>query len=192
MENKEKAPDFLEQDLEQDAAPPVDDDALQEIAKLGADQVRLEDSVEDLENRLKEMKERLRNVSENLLPAAMASIGMASFKLAEGYSITVKEDIAANISKANQPKAFDWLREHEHGDLIKNEIKATLGRGEEKIAQQLLAKMAEIGVQKFASKESIHPQTLKAFCKEQLESGAEFPPDLFSIFEIKKAKISRK
>jgi hypothetical protein len=40
-----------------------------------------------------------------------------------------------------------------------------------------------------AVKESVHPQTLNAFVKEQLTSGKDLPADLFGVYVGSRAKL---
>jgi hypothetical protein len=43
----------------------------------------------------------------------------------------------------------------------------------------------------YSGKTGVHPQTLAAFVKEQVESGADFPLDVFNVYIGQIAKIKR-
>ena len=54
----------------------------------------------------------------------------------------------------------------------------------------LKAQLEEQGLE-YSGKMGVHPQTLTAFVKEQVESGAEFPLELFNVYIGQIAKIKR-
>ena len=66
-------------------------------------------------------------------------------------------------------------------DIIKNTVSCVFGRGEDSQAEEFLKIAAEQGVPA-AQKEEVHPSTLKAFVKERVEVGDEFPMDLFGAY----------
>ena len=61
--------------------------------------MELQLQVQDLENQLNHIKGLLREVQEEQIPDLMISIGMASFKLSDGSSISVKDEVYASIPK---------------------------------------------------------------------------------------------
>lgn len=160
-----------------------------EIAALAKLQLSLVAQQQELELELKGLSEKLRRVQEIDLPAAMQQAGVSEIKLPDGYKITVKEDVYASIPAENKDGAFEWLREHGFGDLIKNEVAVSFGKGEEDQAASLLRELDANGWRNYQQKTAVHPQTLKALVREQLAKGAEFPMDLFGAGPITKAII---
>jgi hypothetical protein len=166
------------------------DDALGRIAALAQRQLILEDEVADLESMLKNRKEDLRKITDAELPAAMQEVGMTSFTLTDGAKIDVKPYYDCSINDERRDAAHAWLRGNDHGDLIKHELKASFGKGEDDTATAAKAALEELGVA-VTDKEAVHPQTLKAFVREQIEAGAEgFPLDLFGAHVGQRAKIT--
>ena len=53
----------------------------------------------------------------------------------------------------------------------------------------LLESIEAAGFDNYSTKEAIHPQTLNAFVREQLEAGINLPPELFSVHRVSKAVI---
>ena len=49
----------------------------------------------------------------------MTETGLASIKLDDGSSLEIKNIYGASILVANREKAYDWLREHGHDDIIR-------------------------------------------------------------------------
>lgn len=162
---------------------------LKELALLAERQVDLERQKKELEEQLKKVDQDLHQVSGVDIPAVMDAIGMADFMLKSGERITVQRKIKASIPKAKQEAAFKWLRDNGHGSIIKNNVTASFGRGEDDKANKLKQKLHEAGYT-VDHKESVHAQTLGAFVREQIERGEEVPADLLGVFEYNLTKIS--
>jgi len=176
----------LQQQFEEDSKNPViTDKDLDKIAKLAKMQLEKEKEVAQQEQFLEQLKEELMNIQENQLPDAMNAIGLEEFKLKTGERITVKKQIYASITKANQQAAFAWLRENNFSDIIKQDIIIRLTGGEDDKAETILKILAESkDLQNFpvTQKPSVHAGTLKSLVKEQREKGVEFP-GCFSIYD---------
>jgi hypothetical protein len=66
----------------------------------------------------------------------MQEMHITKLKLKDGESVEVKPFYSASISPDVQEKAFEWLRNNGLGDIIKNDITVTFGRGEDNKAAQ--------------------------------------------------------
>jgi hypothetical protein len=121
------------------------------------------------------------------LPELMREVGLAELKLANGVEVSISEEVTAAISEERRAAAHAWLREHNFGGLIKTVVTVPFGRGEEEEARRLAAEIAE--AHDCELKETIHPQTLKAFVKEQVEGGKPLPYELFGVFPFSRAKV---
>lgn len=168
----------------------VTDGNIKVVADLVRQQLVLEQRVEDLEAELKRAQQDLAKVAQELLPEALAEHGLSELKMDDGSKITVSQFIQAHISKEKQEEAFDWLREHDFDDLIKNVVSLEFGKGEDDHARDVMETLTNRGYWP-QNKQSVHPSTLKAFVKEQVEKGAEIPSDLFGVFIGKKAVIKK-
>ena len=85
-------------------------------------------------------------------------------------------------------EACSWLKGIGLGDVVKDEISVALGRGEMETAHEFLMLAERLGVGA-TEKLAVHPQTLNALVREQMEKGVEFPPELFSVYSYSKAKV---
>lgn len=179
-------------DFEADAnsAEPTEGE-LSKIRALAARMQHAQQVVAQREAELKEAKAALRQIQEIDLPEAMAEVGMTDFTLDSGEKVRIKDVISASIPEANAQAAFDWLEEHNLGDLIKHNFVVPLGRGERERALELLQFLNERGIA-CTNKASVHPQTLSATVREQKAKGVIFPEDIFKIYEGKKAEIKMK
>jgi hypothetical protein len=183
--------DQMEQDFEQSLATSVeklDQGDLTTVAGMARAIRDKERAINDLEQKLKDEKKALLKMTDEDLPTMLAEIGLSSMKLDDGSEVTVKQTYGASILVDNRPAAYDWLREHGYDDIIKNTVACQFGRGEDDKASDFKAFAEKEGY--FAEqKTEIHPQTLRAFVKERVESGDEFPMELFGAFIGQRAVV---
>ena len=178
-------------EMESDVTTPtIGDNSLKEMADLCAEQVALEEEMEQLAEQLKAKAAAARKLSQEIIPARMSELGLESLTLADGSSIKVKQLVHASIPVKYREEAFDWLREHGHGDIIKNHVSATFGKGEDTTATNFIDKIEELGYQP-QQKVWVEPMTLKAFVREQITNGSELPTDKFGVFIGAETKISK-
>jgi hypothetical protein len=181
----------MEQDFEEKFASNLekaDGGALKTVAELARIIKGKEMEVADLERQFKESKKELLRLTDEELPASMAEMGLASFTLDDGSTIDVKPTYGASILVANREKAYDWLRDHGYDDIIKNNVAVSFGRGEDDMAGAFKS-LAEKEGYSAQQDTSIHSQTLRAFVRERIEAGDEFPMDLFGAYVGQRAVI---
>ena len=112
-------------------------------------------------------------------------------QVAASAQIEVTNFYSAKISPEKQEEAFSWLRDNGLGDIIKNDITVTFGRGEDNKASEY-ATLAKGQGYEPVQKVGVHPQTLKAVVRERVESGQDMPTDLFNTFVGNQTKINRR
>lgn len=162
---------------------------LSQLAQLAQKQIDLQLQVQDLEDQLNHVKGMLREVQEEQIPELMLTIGMSSFKLADGSAITVKDEVYASIPKEKYDVAINWLREHDFDAIIKTQVTTDFGKGEDQEAQRVVEALRNLGVPAQV-KSAVHPMTLKAFIKEQLNAGYNIPLETFGAHVVKKSIIN--
>lgn len=168
----------------------VDQGGLKSVADLAKTIREKEELLKTLEQQLKEEKKNLLKLTDEEMPSLLAELGISSFELDDGSKIVVKQTYGASILVDNRPKAYEWLREHGYDDIIKNTVLCQFGRGEDDMA----AKFKDLATQQGLvpnQKEEIHPQTLRAFVKERVEEGDEFPMELFGAYVGQRATVKR-
>ena len=76
--------------------------------------------------------------------------------------------------------------------MIKNVVSVQFRQGEDERAQEVIDVLKKEGLLP-EQKESVHPSSLKAFVREQVESNtqvfAQAARELFSVYEGKRTKI---
>jgi hypothetical protein len=159
--------------------------------------VNWETTISRLEADLKEAKKKHTSLVMETIPALFDEAEFSGFRMKDGREVVVEDIVSASIPKKNQPAAFQWCRDHDHGGIIKNEITIAFGKGEDDTAVQLLGKLAQEGYHGVKQKETIHTQTLKAWVRELIEQGDrgeipeadKLPEELFGVFRGRKAVI---
>lgn len=158
-----------------------------DLAGLLLDQIEKErDAAQQLE---KAKAARLRTEREDL-PMLMEELGLSELTLDSGERITLKEDVFANITEVRAAAAMRWLTENNFSGIIKTQLKVDFARAEYDEALTALNLLKEEGYQP-ELKEGVHPQTLKAFVREQLEAGTNIPFDLFGVQPFNKAIVKK-
>lgn len=182
---------MMEKDFEENFASNLekaDGGVLRTVAELARAIKAQEQLVNDLETQLKQAKKDLLRLTDEELPATMAEMGLSSFTLDDGSTIKVTPTYGASILVANREKAYEWLRENGYDDIIKNTVSCSFGRGEDEIAGAFKALAEKEGY--IAQQDtSIHSSTLRAFVRERVEAGDEFPMDLFGAYVGQRAVI---
>ena len=151
---------------------------------------KLEGEIAKEETLLKQKKERADKISAEVIPEIMESMKLKTLKLQDGSAIEVKEVYSATIPVAQKENAFKWLRDNDLGDLIKNEVTVSFGRGEDDKASTY-ANLAESQGYQPQQKLKVEPMTLKALYRERVESGGDLPSEHFNLFKGNKTKITR-
>jgi|TARA_R110000868_G_scaffold15925_3_gene72086 hypothetical protein len=150
----------------------------------------IEDEIEDAETHIKALKAEKHKLSTDLIPALMDEMGVERLDV-DGASVTCKPIVHAHISEEKRGAAFNWLREKGFDDIIKNDITLTFGKGEDNLAGDVIGMLEDRGFHP-NTKTHIHPQTLKAFLREQLSQGTNMDLDMFGAYVLSTAEIKRK
>lgn len=166
-------------------------DALNQIAALSVLLRSADATVATLTTELQEAKEEVRRLQEDDLPELMRELGLSEIKLADGSSIKVVDEVDCNISEERRFRAHEWLTINGFGGIIKSAITVEFGRDEHEEALAAAEKIHDATGRDALLKEGVHPQTLKAFVKEQMAAGVTIPQELFGIRPYSKAKLTK-
>ena len=159
-----------------------------ESIEEAGDDVKAKASAANKKKALQKMKAKLDNQIESM---RQKKDGINSAATEYGSSLEVKTNYSATITQANKEKAFNWLRENNLGDIIKNEISVSFGRNEDNKAADYAELAKGQGFQP-QQKLKVEPMTLKALVLERIEAGKEMPTELFNVFVGNKTNIKRK
>lgn len=157
------------------------------LNELVADLTKLRGRITAGEELLKELKQQEQVLSGIKIPEMFDELGLKKMSLSDGRAIEIKKSYACSISKDNEEACFDWLVENKHDSIIKSEVAVRVKKGETKELKRIEDLLIEAKIA-YEKKNAVHPQTLKAFVKEQIETG-DFPRELFNVFEIRETKL---
>ena len=152
-----------------------------------------EDEIANLEEQLKNKKAEADDIGSRVIPELLAEQGLSEIKLADGSKVAVKKEFRCTLPKdeVKRELAYKWLRNEKLGDIIKNNVFVTFGKGEDNKAQQLLDLAADNGFEP-QQKSDVAWNTLTALYQERIQAGLDMPSDCFSLWIKDKTKINRK
>ena len=121
-----------------------------EITTIAAECVKLkqkEDEIAALEEQLKNKKAEADDIGSRVIPELLAEQGLTEIKLSDGSKVSVRKEFRATIPKdeLKREQALQWLRDQGLGDIIKNNVTVSFGKGEDDKAEQLLRLAADNG-----------------------------------------------
>lgn len=171
----------LEEQMQKDSAEifELDDQKSKSVAELGKSAKNLAAEIAKTEQLLKDQKQKFRKITEEQIPEALITLGMSAFTMIDGSQITIKKFYSASIPKGRESECFAYLREKGLDDIIKNQVSVGFGRGEDELAEHLKNVLSKENFL-FNEKQSVHPKTLEATVREQVELGNEFDLQLFN------------
>jgi len=167
-----------------------------EITDIASECIKLkqkEDEIALLEEQLKEKKAEADDIGSRVIPELLAEQGLSEIKLSDGSKVSVKKEFRATIPKddARRESCLQWLRDQGLGDIIKNNVTVSFGKGEDDKSEKLLKLAADNGFQP-QQKSDVAWNTLTALYQERVQSGLDMPSESFSLWIKDKTKITRK
>ena len=176
-----------------DTSDMLDNVEITDIAQQCVLLKKKEDEVAELEEKLKAKKAEADDISSRVIPELLQEQGLQEIKLADGSKVSVKKEFRATLPKDDlrREAAYQWLRDQGLGDIIKNNVSVSFGKGEDNKANQLVDLAVANGFTP-QQKSDVAWNTLTALYEERVKAGLDMPSDVFSLWIKDKTKISRK
>jgi cell division septum initiation protein DivIVA len=148
---------------------------------------KVEDEIAEIEEQLKKKKEEADHISSKVIPELLAEQGLSENK------VSVKQEFRCTLPKdeTKRAQAYEWLRNEKLGDIIKNNVFVTFGKGEDDKAKSLIDLAVANGYEP-SQKSDVAWNTLTALYEERVKAGLDMPSDVFHLWIKDKTKISRK
>ena len=159
------------------------------LSSLVKDLDQLTIDINEKEEELKSLKLQKHKMSTEQIPAMMDEMGVQRLDV-ENLSVSLKPLINASIPPTRREEAYQWLRENDLDDIIKNDVIMSFGKGEDNMAGDIMYELEQRGMHP-EKKTHIHSMTLKAFIRERVEKGLPIDLDLFGAFVARTADIKR-
>ena len=183
----------VREEMLKDTKDMLDEIEVTDIAEQCVLLKKKEDEVAALEEKLKAKKEERDDISSRVIPELLAAQRLQEIKLADGSKVSVKKEFRATLPKdeIRREAAYQWLRDQNLGDIIKNNVTVSFGKGEDNKANQLVDLAVANGFTP-QQKSDVAWNTLTALYEERVKAGLDMPSDVFSLWIKDKTKISRK
>ena len=194
---------MLDDQILVEPAPEPTDSDLKTVSVLVQRLAAAQQHKERLEEELKAQNKLVQQLAEIDLPEAMNAVGHTAptnIRIA-GYQIDFSEKYRCG-QMSDQPskdgknpanhEGLRWLEDEGHGDLIKRQIGVALPKESTEAATEILdflRKHRSANSFKIASANSVHPQTLAAFTREQYEAGNSPPLETLRVQRVKSVKV---
>jgi hypothetical protein len=169
-------------------------DNLKYLAEQCKKMLALEIEIEQATAKLQELQKRHQEINQTTIPDLFLDMGLTEIKLDDETlgikKVTINKLYTASISADNWGQAKSWLQQQEEDAMIKTKVVADFGKGRKELEDsvRLMTFMKKENII-FDAKESIHPQTLKAFVKQRLEAGKPLPLNLFGVHVVNQTKV---
>ena len=162
---------------------------LSDLVSAATLQQQYSKEVDTLEQLLKEKQEQLRRQAQEIVPSMMDEIGITTFVLSDGYTISIQDKVQAKIPEKFFGEALQWLKDNDFDGIVKSKVLLDFGKGEDSRMQEVVEHLYNMGLIP-QIKQDIHHMTLKAFVREQLEQGTTMPLEKFGAYVIRESVIT--
>ncbi len=174
-------------DAEAESIPP--EMKVKRLSSLCRDLIALEGDLEALEKAVREKKDEIKKLSEEQIPDLMDELDIDEFRLKNGLKVRIKPFYSGKIES---PECYEWLEENGYSDIIKGAIQVPYPRDFDKSKLRAIVEVArELGLSA-DNQEGVHHSTLNGWIREMIESGKEFPRELFNVYVGRRTKIGLK
>jgi hypothetical protein len=165
-----------------------DTEKLGELGKAVTAMIDLRMKVAEAENKLAEVKRQYHEFAIGKVPDIMAELGLKEVQTQHGVKIVVAREVQCKFIPEVKERAFEWMEQNNYGALIKNEVSVEFGKDNEAAVRRVVAAIREAGFEPEVSKD-VHPMTLKAWGKRQIEDGETIPSEYFNVNTFSIAKV---
>ena len=183
------AEEIFEEMFDDTTLDKIEENTMKSLSSLVKDLDQLTIDINKKEEELKSLKLQKHLMSTEQIPTMMDEMGVQRLDV-ENLSVSLKPLINASIPPTRREEAYQWLRENDLDDIIKNDVILSFGKGEDNIAGDIMYDLEQRGMHP-EKKTHIHSMTLKAFIRERVEKGLPIDLDLFGAYVARIADIKR-
>ena len=183
------AEEIFEEMFDDTTLDKIEENTMKSLSSLVKDLDQLTIDINKKEEELKSLKLQKHLMSTEQIPTMMDEMGVQRLDV-ENLSVSLKPLINASIPPTRREEAYQWLRENDLDDIIKNDVIMSFGKGEDNMAGDIMYELEQRGMHP-EKKTHIHSMTLKAFIRERVEKGLPIDLDLFGAYVARIADIKR-
>ena len=183
------AEEIFEEMFDDTTLDKIEENTMKSLSSLVKDLDQLTIDINKKEEELKSLKLQKHLMSTEQIPTMMDEMGVQRLDV-ENLSVRLKPLINSSIPPTRRDEAYQWLRENDLDDIIKNDVIMSFGKVEDNMAGDIMYELEQRGMHP-EKKTHIHSMTLKAFIRERVEKGLPIDLDLFGAFVARTADIKR-
>ena len=183
------AEEIFEEMFDDTTLDKIEENTMKSLSSLVKDLDQLTIDINKKEEELKSLKLQKHLMSTEQIPTMMDEMGVQRLDV-ENLSVSLKPLINASIPPTRREEAYQWLRENDLDDIIKNDVILSFGKGEDNMAGDIMYELEQRGMHP-EKKTHIHSMTLKAFIRERVEKGLPIDLDLFGAYVARIGDIKR-
>lgn len=174
----------------EDTGVTAGDNLLSSLRALVLDLKEAQAKMAKAEDEFNKTKAAVKKLVEVELPELMDQAGQTEITTLDGYKVSIKEIVRANIKVSDQPRAFGWLIKNGHEKLIQRVFNFKFGNNQDAAAQAFEEAVLRLDdLPEYDDKKSVHASTLSAFVKTELEAGREVPLALLGVHRQRVATV---
>lgn len=177
--------EHLLEEVEKDKAVPKED-VLKRIAYYAGKLLIAQQELKEAEEEYEKKKVVVLELEQTKLPQEMLSIGMTEFKMTQGHSVSIKEQLSCSVKSYEKLQKF--LEERGDDALMKTSLE--LGKLPKNVLERIKKTILETFEVESESKLYIHPQTLKAYFTKLCGIGGKTEAEI-PLAAIDEEMISR-
>ena len=102
------------------------------------------DEIDTAEKHLKALKTEKRRLEFEAIPEVMDEMGVERVDVGDA-TVSLKSFVSASIPVDRREEAFNWLRERNLDDIIKNDVIISFGRNQDNVAGDLMVDLERRG-----------------------------------------------
>jgi hypothetical protein len=173
-----------------DAEPDLPEEGgLNRLSALYHRYARTDERIAEMKAELKILEADLRNIAEREFPDLFDEVGVTSFKVGN-REVSLHEKLYGSIpsNPEDREAALEELGRHGGDKLLKSEVVVTWDKGHAQEAQKVQLELLDRGLPA-SLKENVHPMSLQAWAREQLEEGRDVNLDVLGLYNRRFVKV---
>lgn len=150
--------------------------------------VSLNKEIEELRDVLNDRMKKLNALTSAKIPSLMDKLGEESIPIGPNASLTIVRLLHCGITKDNEEEAYGWLEDHGHASVISDIITLKFDKGLKDEADKAAEELKRSNLE-FERTQKVHPSTLKALIRREIQGGSDIPFETFNIYTPDVAEI---
>ena len=157
---------------------------LQEVKRLAARLVVIEDEIKQCEDYIAKAKKEREEIRIRTLPGVMFELGIDSVSI-DNHQCTLEPLVQATLPKdpIQRQEAVEWLVDNGHGGIIKRQLTVELPKGDAATEDMVRDAVRDAAPGLVVSTAyNVHHSSYTALAKQLVRDGVSVPADLLGVY----------